>query len=291
MPATFGLTLYWFNDFTRNNLLLKVKSDLALARAGFSQLEQLYGKMLQRVADSHNFRTLLADGNAAALQKELRGLRDDEGFAFVHITNELGYWLFDQQGGPIQASKPTPLTESAMRGRAATALEVFSPDELIREDPRLAGEMRILQRAGGGEERAIMLRAVYPIKDDAGKAVALLDGAVLLNGNTALIEDLRDRVYGAGTLPEGGLGAMAILFGNVRISANFPLGKGGSLLGTRVAPSVREKVIGNGGVWASRDRIGDQWYISAYGPLFDVDGRSIGMLQTGFLEAPFRYAY
>lgn len=43
MPATFGLTLYWFNHFTRDNLLLKVKSDLALARAGLKQLEQQYG--------------------------------------------------------------------------------------------------------------------------------------------------------------------------------------------------------------------------------------------------------
>ncbi len=295
MPATFGFTLYWFNDFARNNLLLKVKSDLALARDGFSQLEQLYGKMLQRVADSRSFRALLADGDAAALQKELSDLRDDEGFAFVHITNELGYWLFDRHAGPIQASKPTPLTERATRGHAATALEVFAPDELTREDPRLAEQMRIPQRGGAearaGEERAVMMRAVYPIKDETGKVMALLDGAVLLNGNTTLIEDLRDRVYGAGTLPEGGLGAMAILFGDIRISANFPLGEGGNVLGTRVAPAVRDKVLRDGGVWASRDRVGGQWYISAYGPLFDVDGRGVGMLQTGFLEAPFRNAY
>lgn len=299
MPATFGLTLYWFNHFTRDNLLLKVKSDLALAGAGLKQLEQEYGRVLQRAADSHSFRTLLTAGNSVDLQKELHRLVVDEGFSFVHITNELGYWRFDRQAGSNQASKPTPLSGRAMGGRPATGLEVFSSEDLAREGPRLAERVRIplVDLAGDRsdaravENRAIVLRGVYPIKDADGKVLALLDGGVLLNGNTALIEELRDRVYGAGSLPESGLGAMAILLGDIRISTNFPVSEDGGALGTGVASAVREAVLGEGHVWASRDRMGDQWYIAAYGPLFDVDGRGVGMLQTGFLEAPFRNAY
>ena len=34
MPATLGLTIYWFNSFTRDNLFLKVKSDLAVTQQG-----------------------------------------------------------------------------------------------------------------------------------------------------------------------------------------------------------------------------------------------------------------
>ncbi|MFQ5757176.1 MAG: ATP-binding protein [Acidiferrobacterales bacterium] len=299
MPATFGLTLYWFNHFTRDNLLLKVKSDLALARAGLKQLEEEFGRALQRVADSHSLRTLLTAGSSVDLQKELHRLVVDEGFTFVHITNELGYWRFDRQTGPIQASKPTPLSGRAMSGRPATGLEVFSSEDLAREEPQLAERIRIplAELAGdrsdvlGVANRAIVLRGVYPIKDANGKVLALLDGGVLLTGNAALIEELRDRVYGAGSLPESGLGAMAILLGDIRISTNFPVSADGGALGTRVTPAVREAVLGEGRVWASRDRVGDQWYIAAYGPLFDVDGRGVGMLQTGFLEAPFRHAF
>lgn len=295
MPATLGFTIYWFNDFTRDNLLLKVKSDLAVTQHALEQIQQDYGEALQRLADSYSFRALFIKGDTAALQQELRNLIEDGGFTFVHITNELGMWLYANPAGPKQSSKPTPLTDRAMRGRPSTALEVFSPNDLLREDPALAELARVAALGATGERsfenRAMMIRAVYPIKDTDGKILALLDGGVLLNGNTTIIEDLRERVYGRGTLPEGGLGAMAILLNDIRISTTLPLSEGQVALGTRALAKVRSQVVGEGETWASRDFVGDQWYISAYKPLFDVHGQGVGMLQTGFLEAPFRNAH
>ena len=39
MPATLGLTIYWFSEFGRDNLFLKAKSDSALARHALRQIE------------------------------------------------------------------------------------------------------------------------------------------------------------------------------------------------------------------------------------------------------------
>ncbi|MFQ5995861.1 MAG: ATP-binding protein [Acidiferrobacterales bacterium] len=299
MPATYGFTLYWFNNFTRDNLLLKVKSDLALAHDALTQIGRDYAAPLQRLASSYGFRLLLSQSDAQGLQNELQTLIDDKGFTFVHITDELGNWLFEQREGARQNSKPTPLTDLAAHGRPSTALEVFSPDDLLREHSELVGQARVTvidTSSEAAEEqtfetRAIVLRAVHPIKDAQGQVLAFLDGGVLLSGNNGLIEDLRHRVYGAGTLPEGALGAMAILLGNVRVSTNFPDNEGRTTLGTRVSETIRQHVLDAGKVWASRDRVGGQWYIAAYMPLFDVHGQGMGMLQTGFLEAPFRYSY
>jgi two-component system, NtrC family, sensor kinase len=61
-------------------------------------------------------------------------------------------------------------------------------------------------------------------------------------------------------------------------------------VGTRAPARVRRAVLGEGATWVWREDIGDQSYIAAYRPLYDVDGQGVGMLQTGFLQAPFTLA-
>ena len=101
MPATLGLTIYWFNSFTRDNLFLKVKSDLAVTRHAFGQMQQDYATALQRLTDSYSFRLLLTNGDARGLQNELKSLIDEEGFTFVHLTDELGNWLYEESLGSV----------------------------------------------------------------------------------------------------------------------------------------------------------------------------------------------
>lgn len=295
MPATLGLTIYWFSEFGRDNLFLKAKSDSALARHALRQIELDYSAVLQRLGESPAFRRMLQQQNATGLQQELQDLVREDGFSFVHVTDEVGHWLYETHHDVRQSSKPSPLTDRALRGRSAAALEVFAPEDLAREGAGLLQQVRIPvaetgEEPGDGlfEERALVLRAVYPIKDARGKVVAFLDGGVVLNGNNSLIENLRARVYGAGTLPEGGLGAVAILLNNVRVTTSFSHNGKQSALGTRVSDELRNLVVGEGSTLVTRDQIGGDWYISAYEPLFDVDGQGVGVLQTGFLQEPFR---
>jgi two-component system NtrC family sensor kinase len=297
MPATLGLTIYWFSDFSRDTLFLKAKSDSALARHALRQIEEDFQLALQRLADSESFRTLVLQRDIAALKRELRTIISEEALSFVHLTDDLGNWLIEA-GNPRRSSKPTPLLDRALRGRPSAALEVFSPEDLMRENPALAHRVRIAVADESGasalshlfEERALVLRAVYPVKDGQGRVLALLDSGVALNGNSTLIEDLRARVYGKEVLPQGSLGAVAILLQDTRISTNFPTDEGQTVLGTRVSEQIRNAVVSEESTWVARDRIGDHWYITAYEPLFDADGQGVGMLQTGFLQRPFQLA-
>ncbi len=295
MPATLGLTIYWFSEFGRDNLFLKAKSDSALARHALRQIELDYSAVLQRLGESPAFRRMLQQHDATGLQQELQDLVHEEGFSFVHLTDEVGHWLYETHRDARQSSKPSPLTDRALRGRLAVALEVFAPEDLAREGAGLLQQVRTPFGQTGAEsrgrlfeERALVLRTVYPVKDVHGKVLAFLDGGVVLNANSSLIENLRARVYGAGTLPEGGLGAVAILLNNVRVATDFSLSGKHKALGTRVSQEIRNLVVGEGNTVVTRDYIGGDWYISAYEPLFDVDGQGVAILQTGFLQEPFR---
>ena len=75
---------------------------------------------------------------------------------------------------------------------------------------------------------------------------------------------------------------------DVRISTNVPVKTGERALGTRVSDEVRTIVLDQGKTWIDRAFVVNDWYISSYEPIIDINGNRVGMLYAGFLETPFR---
>jgi two-component system NtrC family sensor kinase len=140
------------------------------------------------------------------------------------------------------------------------------------------------------EDRGMMIRALYPVKDANNEVIAILDGGVLLNGNYAFVDTIRDLVYGKGSLMEGSIGTVTVFLDDVRINTNVPIKENQRALGTRVSDEVRTKVLDKGETWIDRAFAVNDWYISSYEPIIDVDGDRVGMLYAGYLEAPYRAA-
>ena len=137
----------------------------------------------------------------------------------------------------------------------------------------------------------MVIRAIYPAKNAEDKVIALLDGGVLLNSNFGFVDTIRDLVYGPGSLPEGSIGTVTVFLDDVRISTNVALNPGERALGTRVSNEVRKQVLEQGEVWIDSAFVVNDWYISSYEPIVDINGERVGMLYAGFLEAPFRLAF
>jgi len=289
MAATLGYTLYWLDSYTLDTLFFTARDDLALARHALRQTEEEYLAELQQLAESPQFRAALREENGAALQRALRRVRDGRGFAFLHVTGVAGNWLYEPHAG---SSKPSPLTDRAVRGLPGAALEVFHAQDLRREGPALAGRARVAivpDGAGAAEERALVLRLVQPLADDGGRAIMALDAAVLLNRNDAALDAIRNRVFGAGTLPSGAEPIVTLLLDDVRVGAAGSTLAG--LMGERAPAALRTQVVEAGETWTGRDRLAGHGFVSAYGPLFDVNGQRVGMLHVGFLESAMRASH
>jgi two-component system NtrC family sensor kinase len=136
----------------------------------------------------------------------------------------------------------------------------------------------------------MVIRARQPVLATDGSVAALIDGGVLLNNNFAVVDAIRDLVYGPGSLPEGSIGTVTVFLDDVRISTNVPRGAGTRALGTRVSAEVSSSVLDRGEKWIDRAFVVNDWYISAYEPIVDTGGRRVGILYAGYLEAPFRAA-
>jgi signal transduction histidine kinase len=83
------------------------------------------------------------------------------------------------------------------------------------------------------------------------------------------------------------LGTVTIFQWDVRVATNVTLPNGNRALGTRVSAEVYDKVLENNVNWYDRAFVVNDWYISAYDPIHDVEGRVIGILYVGVLAKKY----
>lgn len=279
MPATLAGLAVWGASFTYDQLYYKVNTDLAVAHDTFERIKRDELDLLARLSDSFAFRSAIAADDATALQRLLDELKRQGNFSFLRVI-------------------PAAELADGVTTAAAVGIEVLGPAQLAAIDPKLADYVRLpiveTERARPTErvleDRGMVIRARQPVRDADGSLLAMLDGGVLLNNNFAFVDAIRDLVYGPGSLPEGSIGTVTVFLDDVRVSTNVPRVAGKRALGTRVSDEVVRAVLDEGRTWIDRAFVVNDWYISAYEPIEDVNGRRVGILYAGYLEAPYRAA-
>ncbi|MCU7845874.1 MAG: cache domain-containing protein [Candidatus Thiodiazotropha sp. (ex Monitilora ramsayi)] len=292
MPIFLLFAVFWGSNFSYEQLLIKVNTDLAVADDHFIRIREDYLNSLSNLAESHGFYTALESKSDSAIATQLQAHQLNAGFSYLYLLDRNGNRYFD----PAIHGHTSPSLLAAMQGTPRVGIEILSADELEAVSPGLAKRVKLslidTRRARPTErkieERGMMIRAIYPVSDSRGEVIALLDGGVLLNGNFDFVDTIRDLVYGPGSLPVGSLGTVTVFLDDVRITTNVPRRPKERALGTRVSDEVRTQVLDHGEKWIDRAFVVNDWYISSYQPILDVNGDRVGMLYAGFLEAPFR---
>ncbi|MBT1446124.1 cache domain-containing protein [Shewanella sp. JM162201] len=297
------ITIYWNISYTGQQLFMKVKADLTVANNTLEQVQRQQEKQLENLLGSwefqSHFRRELSSAAAPshALEDYLAERRESLDLDFLRLVS------VEQAAADPDLRHMLPKVKS---GDPFSGLMVLSSKRLARLDPVLAERARLeilpTQRADAPdreqEDRGMLSRSLMPIADDSGTVGWYLDGGILLNRDIRIVDHIRDLVYDKGTLPERSIGTVTIFLDNVRISTNVPLhffprdGEDkGRALGSLVSEEVRHKVLTQGQTWVDRAFVYNDWFISAYAPLTDVRGERIGMIYTGFSEAPFIHNY
>jgi len=294
MPIALAMAVYWGSSFSYEQLFIKVNTDLSVTHDIFSRIREDHINHLTRLAESYDFQTALNDGNKTSIQKQLAQLKHNAGYNYLHLVDRDGRWL--HEGNSTGRVRISASFLRALEGQAVGGVEIFSSKELAAEDQTMATlvELQLLDTPRARpterttENRGMMIRAIAPVTNNQGNIIALLDGGVLLNNNFNFVDTIRDLVYGAGSLTEGSIGTVTVFLDDVRISTNVPLRLRERALGTRVSNEVRTHVLDNGEKWIDRAFVVNDWYISAYEPIHDINGQRVGILYAGFLEKPFR---
>jgi len=297
MPIALVLAIYWGATFSYEQLYIKVNTDLSVSHDAFERIKRDYLNALGKTAESFAFRTQLSLGNTQSVQQQIELLKKENSFSYIHLVDKHGE-LIDGYNIEVSSrySRQSSALELAKKGEASSGVEIFSSSDLDHEN--LADHVRLplieTPRARPTdrlvEDRGMMIRALYPVIGSKDEVLAILDAGVLLNANFTFVDVIRDLVYGPGSLRSGSIGTVTVFLDDVRITTNVPIRPGERALGTRVSNEVRTNVLDQGNTWIARAFVVNDWYISSYEPIIDVDGNRVGMLYAGFLEAPFRQA-
>jgi len=275
----------------------KVRLDLNSAREVYRGESERIRDVVRLTALRYFIKEALQEGALERLRGELTAIRVREGLDVLTLVNDEGVVLLrTRQGadhGDVIAGK---LIDRVLARKAPlVGTEILTTQRLEKESPELAERARIRlvstprehQRGESEETDGMMITAAAPVFDYDGRLAGVLAGGRLLNRDHRIVDQVKDIVYRGERYRDKDIGTATIFLEDVRIATNVMNAAGDRAIGTRVSQEVYDQVIGRGQSWIGRAFVVNDWYITAYEPIRDIDERIVGMLYVGLLEAPY----
>jgi two-component system NtrC family sensor kinase len=276
----------------------QVNSDLEAAK-------EIYQASLDRLEDAlriHATRMViygaLQRGDTMGLAEEMSRIQQAESLDVLTLADATGRVLY-RAGNPGRNGDTVVsggVAQRALRDKTPTvATEVTSPAELETEAPAIVAQAemvlaptprararRDVRMAGG-----MMLKGAAPVFTPAGRHLGVLYGGVLLNRNYTIVDKIRQTVFKEEAYKGRPVGTATIFQDDVRISTNVRNADGTRAVATQASAEVADAVLDRGETWRDRAFVVTDWYLSAYAPILDLHGQTIGMLYVGVLERPY----
>ena len=280
----------------RDEAMRRIEIDLGAAWAAYETERGRVQTVLSLVNQLEPIRAAFRGGDGV-LRDEIETLRLKHDLDILTVVDASGRVILRSRT-PYRrgdALGRDPIVRRALGGQAASGTILVSADDLRAKGHDLAERAYIplvyTERAvpadRTAEDRGLVLEAAMPILDSAGGVRGVLVGGLLLNRKFVLVDSIRSTVFGDRTFEGKPVGTVTLFLGDVRIATNVMLDAGTRALGTRVWKEVYEKVVERGQRFADRAFVVNDWYLSAYDPIRDPDGRVIGIIYVGLLEKAY----
>ncbi|MBY8048316.1 cache domain-containing protein [Vibrio fluvialis] len=279
--ALIAISIYWSIHYTWQSALVDVSERLGVAHNSMTLLQQKQASYVKAFGDSYEFRTrIMHAGERPDLNQWVNQQKQ---------RYDLDFLTFERVDTLEQKFRYLDLT------KRESFFDVLSQSELAQLDPQLAKRAEIERvNADRTETRGLVSRTVIPVLNQYNDIIGFLDGGLLLNNSSTLVDQIRDLIYPTKQDNLRPIGTLTIFLDNLRVSTNVPLNsdeRAGRAIGTRVSNEVRDAVLNQGKEWVDKAYVYDAWYITAYQPIRDQYDNVVGMLYTGYLLWPFVKTY
>jgi two-component system NtrC family sensor kinase len=275
-----------------------VKRDLNSAWGIYSGKLRQINDVVRLTADRYIIITALKSGNADDAAVELLRIKGNEDLDLLTITNASGIVLIRANNWDLAGDDQSrdDLVAAVLRDRIPVAATSIVPEnELQKESPLLVKQAYLKfidtpmarSRNETEETSAMMLKAAAPIFDRAGNFLGVVYGGVLLNKNYEIVDEIKQTVFQDLKYKGKDIGTATIFQGDVRISTNVRNEDSSRAIGTRIMEEVYDRVIIEGLPWVDRAYVVNNWYITAYEPIEDINHKRIGILYVGLLEQKY----
>ena len=279
--ALIAITLYWSVHYTWQGALIDVDERLDVADNSIHLIQNQQAYNVRAFSESYRFRN--------KLQSNL----DEEDLIQWVSDNKSRYELdFLRWHSAHSVQDTSQLLELT---RKQSFFSVLTRSQLNQLDRTLAKKAEVPLLTGSEvETRGLVSRTVIAIYDGDNRVIGFLDGGILLNNSTQLVDQISNLIYPRREGFSRRIGTVTVFLDDLRVSTNVPLNSDaseGRAIGTRVSHEVHSKVLNQGEEWLDRAYVYDAWYITAYQPIRDHHEQVIGMLYTGYLIWPLVETY
>lgn len=231
---------------------------------------------------------------ALLIKDDMEKLMGDYGLDFLTLVDKNGIVLL-RFHNPILSGDSLikdPFIREALKNKGSSGTQVLSRSELLKEGELLANRAvfnliptpREKPTEELMESSGMVLKSAHPILDANGKVSGAIMGGILLNRNYEIVDRIKSILFKDTKYNGKEIGTATIFLADLRISTNVIDREGNRAIGTRAMKEVGERVLGKGLPWIQRAFVVDDWNITAYEPIRDIQDKIVGMLYVGILE-------
>lgn len=265
----------------------------------------IYDHYLNRIESAIRFtasRFFIKDAvekkNKEMMKVELKRILKDEKLDILTVTDAQGLVLLRARNpeiyGDTQSQNEMVARVIETEGVVA-GTEIIPRKELLKESAELAAQAymeftptpKAKKRADTKETSGMMLVAAAPIFNREGKFIGVLYGGRLINQNYKIVDEIKQTVFGNETYKGREIGTATIFQHDLRISTNVKNKDGTRAITTRVSEEVYDAILVRGETWMDQAFVVNDWYITAYEPIYDLKKNIIGILYIGILKRPY----
>lgn len=276
----------------------KVRNDLNSAREIYLNKLGQVSDAIRFTADRFFLKEALLSGNIEQAADELVRVKAREGLDILTVTDESGNVLLRTSNVELFGDNQShnELVSAALSRKGPVAgTTIVSAEDLEKESPLLAEQAyfkfidtpKARARQETEETSGMMLMAATPIYDYQYNLIGILYGGGLLNRNFEIVDTTKRTVYKNVKYDGKDIGTATIFQDDVRISTNVENEDGSRAIGTRVSEEVYNQVVNKGEVWIGQAYVVNNWYITAYEPIKNINNQIIGILYVGILEQKY----
>jgi two-component system NtrC family sensor kinase len=283
-----------------NQVQIRIRHDLFSAHQIYEDYQERVEQILLAVSIRRRMGAPLEEEIEGDLGNVFQSIYNNSGLDFLTLVDLNGKVLYRAHNPESKGDDVSDLpivNKVRQQWEPVRGTVVFSAEMLAREGKEISGrasiqimptpKARLLSVET--ENRGMFIAAAVPfVSLHKDEKLGILIGGYLLNRNSEIVDKIKEEVFEDPIYEQTDVGTATIFFDDLRISTNVMLKNQERAIGSRLSEEVYDHVIQNGNIWSDRAFVVNDWYITSYEPLRDIDDHIIGSLYVGVLEAPYK---
>ena len=290
----------YMNRVFINQVQIRIRHDLFSAHQIYEDYLERVEQILTAVSIRRSIDAPLEEEIEGDLGNVFQGIYNNSGLDFltlVDINGKVLYRAHNPESKGDDVSDLSIVNKVRQKWEPVSGTVVFSAEMLAREGKEISGrasiqimptpKARLLSVET--ENRGMFIAAAVPfVSLHKDEKLGILIGGYLLNRNYEIVDKIKEEVFEDPIYEQTDVGTATIFFDDLRISTNVMLQNNERAIGSRLSEEVYDHVIQKGNIWSDRAFVVNDWYITSYEPLRDIDDHIVGSLYVGVLEAPYK---